>query len=206
MWCELPDLVYPEEEAETLSSLLKLKERGLTDAVCGNIGTLRIALQAGLCVHGGYGLNVTNRIAVSAYQKLGVSDLTLSFEMPYPKMRDLPATIPLGCIVAGHLPLMQFRSCPARTDTGCGKCDGHPVITDRTGRTFRLACHNRRYSTMFNAVPYYTADRQLPELDFYLLYLTDETKDEAMDLYRQVTGREKPDQERTTGMSFRQLL
>lgn len=206
VWCELPELVYPGEEKSVLSRLMKLKQHGLTDAVCGNIGTLRIALQAGLRVHGGYGLNVTNWIAVSEYQKLGVSDLTLSFEMPYPKMRDLPATIALGCIVTGRLPLMQFRSCPARTDTGCGRCDGHPLINDRTGRSFRLECHERKYSTMYNPVLYYTADRKLPELDFYTLYLTDETLDSARSLHRSVTARTKPDTERTTGMSFRSLL
>lgn len=206
IWCELPDLVYPGEEEGIVARLLKLKNRGLMDAVAGNIGTVRLAAQAGLRVHGGYGLNVTNRIAAEAYANLGIADLTLSFEMPYPKMRDLASKTSLGCIIAGKLPLMQFRSCPARKDSGCGKCDGHPMITDRTGRSFRIECHERIYTTMLNSVMYYTADRPLPELDFYTLYLTDESPNEARDLFQLAVNREKSVSERTTGMSFRTLL
>ena len=206
IWCELPEMIYPGEEEKIVMTLQKLKERGLGDAVCGNIGMLRMALQAGLRVHGGYGLNVTNWIAADVYKEQGITDLTLSFEMPYPKMRDLRSEIALGCIVAGRLPLMQFRSCPARKDVGCGGCTGHPQIKDRTGRSFRLECHEKKYSTMFNSVLYYTADRSLPELDFYTLYLTDETQEAARNLYRCVTAAEKPDTERTTGMSFRTLV
>ena len=206
IWCELPDLVYPGDEEDVLNRLLNLKERGLTDAVCSNIGTIRLAAEAGLRVHGGYGLNITNSIAAAVYAELGVTDLLLSFEMPFPKMRDLFSEIPLGCIIAGRLPLMQFRSCPARKNTGCADCDGKPMITDRTGRTFHIECHERKYSTMHNALLYYTGDKQLPELDYYLLYLTSETAEEARKLLQCVAAREKPNGERTTGMSFRSLL
>ncbi len=206
IWCELPDLIYPGEEKKVLNGLLKLRERGLTDAVCSNIGMLRMAAKAGLKVHGGYGLNITNTIAAAVYTELGAVDLTLSFEMPFAKMRDLSSEIPLGCIIAGKLPLMEFRSCPARKENGCADCDGHPLITDRKGRFFQIECHERRYSTMLNSVFYYTGDRKLPELDFYMLYLTDETTEEARELYRSVVMREKLKGDRTSGMSFRTLL
>lgn len=206
LWCELPDLIYPEEEKTVLCRLFKLRERGLTDVICSNIGTLRMATEVGLKAHGGYGLNITNRNAASVYAELGTVDLMLSFEMPFPKMRDLSAKIPLGCIIAGKLPLMQFRSCPARKNSGCADCNGHPLITDRTGRSFHIECHERRYSTMYNSILYYTGDKKLPDLDFYMLYLTDETAEVARKLYQSIVRKEKPEVERTTGMSFRTLL
>ena len=206
VWCELPELCYPGEEEKLARTMQSLRELGVTDAVCSNIGTVRLAQAADMKVHGGYGLNVTNRMAVQAYADMGLCDLTLSFELPYAKMRDLPSPVPLGCIVAGRLPLMQLRSCPARGEKGCGVCSGHPVVTDRTGRTFPLVCHRRSYTTMLNSVPYYAADKRLPELDFYVIYATTETQSEVQGLLDAVLHREPPQGERTTGMSFRLLV
>lgn len=206
VWCELPELIYPMEEERIERQLLALKEQGLTDTVVGNIGAIRLAKNAGLKAHGGYGWNLTNHLAAEVMARMGLEDLTVSFELSYPKMRDLASEIPLGCIVAGRLPLMQLRSCPARKNTGCGTCDGHPVVTDRMGRSFPLVCHNRSYSTMLNSVLYDTADKRWPDLDFYTVYLTIETKEEARMLLSSVLAHEKPDRERTTGMSFRTLL
>ena len=205
-YCELPELCYPLEEETLLRDLQTLAALGVKDAVAGNLGTLRIAKDAGLRVHGGYGLNLTNHIAAEYAAELGLSDLLLSFELPYAKMRDLASKVPCGCIVAGRLPLMQLRSCPARKDTGCGKCNGHPIITDRTGRTFPLVCHDRHYTTMLNSVLYDAADKRLPELDYYEIYLTTETKAEAIALFDSVYRHQKPNCERTTGMSFRTLV
>lgn len=206
VWCELPALCYPHEEEKLADALHALFEQGVRDAVAGNISTIRMAKECGMRVHGGYGLNGTNRLAAEAYAALGLVDLCASFELPFAKMRDLSSPIPLGCLVAGRLPLMQLRACPARTDRGCGSCDGKPVVTDRMGRTFPLVCNGRRYSTMLNSVPYYVADKRLPELDFYTVYLTTESKEEAKRLFDSVVAARPPEGEHTTGMSFRTLL
>ncbi len=206
IWCELPDLCYPMDEERLSEQLKSLYALGVRDAMLGNIGMVRPAREAGMRLHGAFGLNVTNRLACEQYAALGFESLTVSFELSYPKMRDLHSSIPLGCIVAGRLPLMQFRSCPARTATGCGACNGSPVLTDRTGRTFPIVCHQRQYSTLLNSVLYDTADKRLPELDYYQIHLTIETKEEAKALFESVLRGEKPEAERTTGMSFRNLL
>lgn len=206
VWCELPALCWPGEEPKLVETLRTLSEQGVRDAVAGNIGTIRLAKEAGMRVHGGYGLNVANRLAAAAYAELGLVDLTVSFELPFAKMRDLSSHIPLGCIVAGRLPLMQFRSCPARSEKGCGACSGAPTVTDRTGRSFPLVCHARQYTTMLNSVPYYAADKRLPELDFYTVYCTTESREEAQRLTEAVLRRDPPTGEHTTGMSFRVLL
>ena len=150
-------------------------------ALAENIGAIRLAKEAGLVPIGGYGLNVTNSDAIEAYRGMGVEALFVSFELSAPKTRDLLSTIPLGMLAAGRLPLMQLRSCPARSDKGCGSCSGRPVVTDRKGASFPLVCRDRRYSTLLNSVPLYLADRlnEVSGVDYMLLYFTDETPSEV---------------------------
>lgn len=203
---EIPILVYPEEEPRIAETLRALKEKGLRYALAENIGAIRMATEAGLVPIGGTRLNVTNSDAIEAYRNMGVATLFVSFELSVPKIRDLGSALPLGMIVAGRLPLMQLRSCPARSDKGCERCDGRPVVTDRKGATFPLVCRNRRYSTLLNSVTLYLCDKPLPPLDCFAVYLTIETKEEAAALIRSAIRKDPPDMPHTTGLAFRKLL
>jgi putative protease len=203
---EIPILIYPDEEEKTRTTLRSLKERGMQFALAENIGAIRLAKEAGLAPVGGYGLNVTNSDAIEAYREMGVKALFVSFELSAPKARDLQSAIPLGMLAAGRLPLMQLRSCPARSDKGCGSCSGRPVVTDRKGASFPLVCRDRRYSTLLNSVPLYLCDKQLPPLDFYAVYLTIETAEEARALIRAAANGDAPGSPHTTGLAFRKLL
>ena len=203
---EIPILVYPDEEPRMAEKLTELKARGLVYALTENIGAIRMAREAGLIPVGGYGLNVTNSDAIEAYRNMGVAAQFVSFELSAPKIRDLRSDMPLGMIVAGRLPLMQLRACPARTDQGCANCGGRPTVTDRKGATFPLVCRERRYSTLLNSVPLYLCDKQLPPLDFYAVCLTVETKEEAAALIRSAIAGDPPEMPHTTGLAFRKLL
>ncbi len=202
---EVPALVYPDDEAAMKATLAALKSLGVRDAIAENLGAVQRITESGLCAHGGYGLNVVNRVALAAYAELGLSSMTVSFELSMPKLRDLISTIPLGCIVYGRLPLMQLRACPARTDAGCGKCDGSPVVTDRTGRTFPLVCHARRCTTLHNAVPLALADKSLPPVDFYTLYFSTESPSACRARLDDVLAHAPCTYEHTTGLAFRNL-
>ncbi len=203
---EIPILIYPDEEPRIAETLCTLKEHGLVYALAENVGAIHMAKEAGLIPIGGFGLNVTNSDAIEAYHEMGVSAQFVSFELSAPKVRDLNSLIPLGMIVAGRLPLMQLRSCPARSDKGCGTCDGRPVVTDRKGATFPLVCRERRCSALLNSVPLYLCDKQLPPLDFYAVYLTIESKEEAARLIRSAIAGDPPYMPHTTGLAFRKLL
>ena len=203
---EIPILIYPDEESKTAETLRLLKANGLRYALAENIGAIRMAKEAGLIPVGGYGLNVTNSDAIEAYKEMGLCALTVSFELSAAKARDLNSELPLGMLVAGRLPLMQLRACPARGDKGCGDCEGRPDVTDRKGARFPLVCRERRYSTLLNSVPLYLCDKQLPPLDFYAIYLTVESKEEAAALIRSALNGEPPTGPHTTGLAFRKLL
>ena len=206
LWAELPQLVWPLEEQTILDRLIVLKEKGLTDAVVGNVGELIMAQQAGLTVHGGPTLNVTNSLSLEAYENMGLADTTVSFELPVKMGARLGGTKPRGILAYGRLPLMQFRACPARTEKGCGSCAGRPELVDRKGVTFPMVCHDRRYTTLLNSVPLYLGDKSLPPFDFVTLYFT--TEDAAVcrrvfDGFRQGAA---PWFDRTSGLAFRTLL
>ena len=203
---EVPTIVYPFDTDAVREDLLRLKSLGITMGVAENLGAVRLLEEAGLLVLGGTGLNVTNSKSMEWYRSLGLLDVTASFELPMAKIRDMEASLPFGCIVYGRLPLMQFRACPAKTAVGCGPCDGAPTLSDRTGRTFPLQCNERRFTTLYNSIPLYVADKALPPLDFYTLYFTVESRGEAEDVYRRVKTQSPLDAPHTNGAYYRTLL
>ena len=162
---ELPAFCPVEQEETVMRTLRRLKEYGLTAALCGNLGTLLMAREAGLAITGDYGLNIINSPAARQAAELGCAELTLSFECERTAARSLESPVPLGIIAYGHLPLMLLRNCPGKTAAGCGDCRGINHITDRRGEDFPLQCGQRQYTHLLNPRPLFLSDR-LPEWDF----------------------------------------
>lgn len=162
---ELPAFCPAEQEETVMRTLRRLKEYGLTVALCGNLGTLLMAREAGLAITGDYGLNIINSPAARQAAEFGCAELTLSFECERTAARSLESPVPLGIIAYGHLPLMLLRNCPGKTAAGCGDCRGVNYITDRRGEDFPLQCGQRQYTHLLNPRPLFLSDR-LPEWDF----------------------------------------
>ncbi len=206
LWAELPQLVWPLEEQAALDRLMALREKGLTDAVVGNVGELAMAQQAGLTVHGGPTLNVTNTLSLETYENMGLADTTVSFELPVKMGAKLGGRRPRGILAYGRLPLMQFRACPARGEKGCGSCAGRPELVDRKGVVFPMICHDRRYTTLLNSVPLYLGDKAVPPFDFMTLYFTTEDAATCRRVFDGFRKGESPWFDRTGGLAFRTLL
>ena len=162
---ELPAFCAPQQEEAVMRALRKLKEQGLTAALCGNLGSLLMAREAGLRIIGDYGLNIINSPAAQQAAALGCDEITLSFECERNAARNVDSPIPIGVIAYGRLPLMLLRNCPGKTAAGCGDCRGINHITDRRGEDFPLQCQNRQYTHLLNPRPLFLSDR-LPEWDF----------------------------------------
>ena len=206
LWAELPQLVWPMEEQAILDRLMALKEKGLTDAVAGNVCELVMAQRAWLTVHGGPTLNVTNTLSLEAYEAMGLADTTLSFELPVRMGAKLGGAKPRGILAYGRLPLMQFRACPARGEKGCGGCEGRPELVDRRGVVFPMACHDRRYTTLLNCVPLYLGDKAMPPFDFVTLYFTTEDRETCRRVHESFRRGDAPWFDRTSGLAYRTLL
>lgn len=203
---EVPVLTFPGDEAKTLEALVFLKEKGLKYAVAENIGAIRLIRAAGLIPTGGAHLNITNRLALAGYEALGCADNTLSFELSFGDMAALRGAGKTGFLAYGHMPLMRFRACPARDDKGCGDCKGSASVTDRKNETFRLLCAGRRFSTLFNPVPLYTAGMREPDCDFRTLYFTYESKEECIAVARAYLSGQKLPVPVTAGMYNKKLM
>ena len=186
--------------------LSALQEKGLTDAVVGNLCELILARRAGLVAHGGPTLNVTNTLSLETYEGMGLADTTLSFELPVRMGAKLGGKKPRGILAYGRLPLMQFRACPARGEKGCGSCAGRPELVDRKGVVFPMLCHDRSYTTLLNSVPLYLGDKSLPPFDFLTLRFTTEDGTTCRRVYEGFRQGAAPWFDRTGGLAFRTLL
>lgn len=206
IFAELPPLVFPKDEEKIRKRLSALVELGISDAVCDNIGTLKIAKEAGMTVHGGYGLNILNSVALSEYERLGLVDATVSFELSAGKLRRLGGKIPHGIIGYGYLPLMKTRACPLKKPDGCQKCTGTGKLRDRKGKEFTYLCFERKFGTLLNSLPLWIADREIQGADFMTLWFTTESRERCKKVYDLFIRHEAFDSERTAGLYFRELL
>ena len=204
---ELPAFCAPQQEEAVMRALRKLKEQGLIAALCGNLGSLLMAREAGLRIIGDYGLNIINSPAAQQAAALGCDEITLSFECERNAARNIDSPVPIGVIAYGRLPLMLLRNCPGKTAAGCGDCRGINHITDRRGEDFPLQCQNRQYTHLLNPRPLFLSDR-LPEwdfCDFLTLRFTTETPAECDEVLKMYQTGAAPAGSFTRGLYYRTL-
>lgn len=171
---EIPRAVFSGESG--IIEKLRLAEKsGIKDAVCGNVGAVRMAEEAGLNIHGDFGLNVSNGASLYLCHKRGFKSCVISFETPIREITKAAENgkCESGIIVYGRLPLMLVRNCPVRSFRGCsgGPCD----ITDRKNVKFPLVCSNGA-AEILNSRPLWLCDKKKDiagkGLDFFELYFT----------------------------------
>jgi len=204
---ELPLMVFPGAEDRLRNTLEDLRKEGLKAVIAGYIGTVRMAKELGFAVFGDYSLNVTNSFSCSVLQSMGVSDLTLSFELNLKQAKALRADLPLGLLAYGRLPLMTFRNCPARAITGCAGCSGETAIRDRMRNSFPVTCRKSVYAQLLNALPLYMGDKaaELYGLDFATLYFTVEDAAQCENIVRLYEAHTPYPGNHTRALYFRDL-
>jgi len=196
---EMPSLVY--DFSKYAKKLEKLSEIGIKTLLCDNIGSLAYAREKGFEIIGGFGLNITNSDALAQYEKMGVSEAVCSPEMPFGAVSELYGNMRIGLFSYGYLPLMLLRACPVRAAIGCERCGGKGEISDRYGIKFKVGCHKREYGTLYNSVPHYIGDSNIPA-DFALLFFTNESREEIEKIFYTFVQGEKISK-RTRGLYAR---
>lgn len=203
---EVPHMIFPEYEDRYRGRLRELKAAGVMDVSCDNIGFMSFCLDEGFTVHGSYGLNITNSVALGEYSRMGLADTILSFELSFRRISSMRSSLPVGIIGYGYLPLMYFRSCPLRNEKGCGRCHGYGDVTDPRGNVFRAECLERMYSVLYNHVPLYVGDSRIPAVDFVTLWFTTESPEKISSVTEDFLSGAKPLFGRTRGLYQRDLL
>lgn len=192
----LPRGIFGLEE-KIAGRLEELKKAGVTKALCGNIGTYRLAKEKGLEPWGDFGLNVFNSLSAGEFE-----NTILSFELTTKQANAINGNN-TGLIVYGRLPLMLTRNCPIKSSVGCKACKGR--ITDRMGCDFPVMCDDYPCVEIFNSVPVYMLDR-LNEIktDFAHFCFSTETREQVekiIDLYnKNKKEKTKPDFKYTRGL------
>ena len=202
---ELPAVLFPENEDEERGRLRRLSEAGLTSVYAENAYGIRLGRELGLKIFGGAGLNVLNTPALEYYRELGLSAVTVSFELRMNRISALGGSLPRGYIAYGKLPMMRVRSCPARAARSCSKCDGHPHLTDKTGADFDILCHKRRFQTILNSVPLHIGGKSQAKCDYKLLWFTTETQEERERIFGEIRDNRESKYPRTGGLYYREL-
>ncbi|MDR3209654.1 MAG: U32 family peptidase [Oscillospiraceae bacterium] len=188
----LPRVLTDAETPRVLRILEAARKIGFTDALCGNLGQIIAARTLGFNVRGDFGLNVYNSQAIRAARDLGLTSVTLSFEMSLPQIRDAAKPIDTEIIAYGRLPLMLTENCVIKLTAGCSSCENFGGISDRLGVIFPIVRESKCRNVVLNSKKLFLADR-LPDIAAVGLWgarlmFTTENARECADVFRAYRG------------------
>lgn len=197
---EIPRGLFGKEQ-EIAEKLKKLKKIGVKKALCGNIGSYKLAKDLGFEVYGDFGLNVFNSKTARE-----INSPILSFELTIDSANAIN-TDDTGIIAYGRVPLMLTRNCPVKNNIGCAKCQKNGKLTDRKGIEFPVVCSPYPCVEILNSVPIYMADRMHEiKTDFIHFYFTNESLEEVEKITELYKNESKPPFDYTRGLYYRGVL
>lgn len=202
----LPRVVFGDDEKYLSERLTECKHLGIMHLSTGNLGGVYLGRKMGFVLHGEFGLNIANAGCLAEYERLGLSDCLLSFELSLARARAVGGTLPRGLLIYGKLPLMVTRNCPIRL-SGCKDCKGFGTLTDRKKEVFEVRCTGRRYSEIFNSKPVYLADKmeEVNGIDYGLLSFTSEGAKQVDRILLRYTQTHEPMENITRGLYYRNV-
>ncbi len=135
----LPRIVHDGELDELIHGLQLVRRAGIRDALVGNLGLIRVALECDFRVRGDFGLNLYNSRAMDMAKGLNLTSATLSFEMTLPQIRDISKPLDTELMIYGRMPLMISENCIMKNRTGQCVCHlGAQKLVDKTGAEFPI--------------------------------------------------------------------
>lgn len=197
---ELPRAGLFGEKLE--ARLKKAKQAGFTAALVQNLGQLNSVKTAGLKVILSNSINIFSSHSLKTAENLGASFTMLSPELTKEQINKVYPFVPTVLFAYGRLPLMLTKNCPCSFD-GCKDCNQDRFVTDRKGISFPVKCRSG-FSELFGDRPIWLADRlQEFNVDAFLLYFTDESKERIESVINSYKNSYAPDTEFTRGMYYR---
>ncbi len=196
---------FISNENEIIQKLTAVKQMGINHIMVNNVAYIPIAQKLEFIPHGDFGLNVFNSYTANLFAKMGINDLTLSFELKLGQISEIKSVVPVGIIAYGQLPVMLTKNCPIKNEIGCSKCK--KTLVDRTGRCFKIECHGN-YTELLNSQHLYLADRlgEIKNVDFITLYFTDEKPSEIENVIYEYRNGCTKKENITRGLYYRGVL
>ena len=152
----IPPVIFDTELDRVRALLKNAREKGVTDALIGNISHYALCRELGFTPHADFRMNILNSQSASLHRSLGCSSLILSPELTLPQIRDLNDGL---AIVYGRIPLMLLERCFMKENFGCEKCS-RCSFTDRLGMNFPLMREFEHRNLLFNSVETYMGDKK----------------------------------------------
>ncbi len=149
---EIPRATFSVDE-KVIKSLKKVREIGVKNALCHNIGAAYICKRMGIDFHLSFAMNIANSVSLMWAKEYGASDVEVSFELDVDRINALKSSIKKGVFGYGYIPLMITRNCPAKSaKASCATCKKDIKLQDRKGEKFIIKC-NKIVTEILNCVP-----------------------------------------------------
>jgi len=155
----LPRIIYDSEAEDIRRKLSRLFDRGINECLCGNIGHITLAREAGMNVRADFGMNVFNSWTMDAVARANVLSATASFEMRLSQIRDLQKMCDTEIIAYGRLPLMVSDQCVIKHSAGKCRCQTPAQMSDRMGSVFPVVKEYGCRNVIYNAHKLFLADK-----------------------------------------------
>lgn len=156
----LPGAVTDTELPDFKKTLMRVRERGVTQALLGSLGLIRPAREAGLTLRADFGLNVANSWTLAIMKMVGFSSVTASFQLSAAQIRDLSKTADTEMIAYGRVPAMLTDHCIIRNSSGRCSCGTPTSMGDEFGNVYPVekafGCRN----VIYDSQKIFLADRQ----------------------------------------------
>ncbi|HPS75288.1 MAG TPA: DUF3656 domain-containing protein [Oscillospiraceae bacterium] len=156
----LPRVITDSEAPKVQAMLEGLFDRGVNEALCGNLGHIMLARRARMKVRGDFGLNLYNSWALATAAQTGLLSVTASFELRLSQIRDLAKCADTEMIVYGRLPLMVSDQCVIKQSAGRCTCQTPAQLSDRMGSVFPVVKEFGCRNVIYNAHKLYLADKK----------------------------------------------
>jgi len=165
----------------------------------------------GFNIRGDFSLNAYNSYTMGVLKSMGLSGVTLSYELMLSKIRDMAKPIDAELLVYGRQELMITENCLNGGIEGCGKCGRIRYITDRRGEKFFIRGEFGCRTCVLNGHVLYLLDKLediVPTgITHIRLNFTNETKDEISRIFSQISSQDgyTPD-DITRGLYYKGVL
>lgn len=156
----LPRVITDNDVKGVYDALVRLFDRGVNEALVGNLGHAMLARKAGMKLRGDFGLNVFNSLTLDTIAQAGFISATASFELRIAQIKDLAKSVNTELICYGRLPLMVSDQCVIRHSAGKCACQNPGELADRMGSVFPVMREYGCRNIIYNAHKLYLADKK----------------------------------------------
>ena len=156
----LPRIINDRQMKEVYSTLQRLFDYGVNEALVGNLGQIMMARAAGMKLRGDFGLNAFNSYTLEMLNQMGFLSATASFELRIAQVKDMAKPLDTELIIYGRLPLMVSDQCIIKESAGRCACQTPAQMADRMGSVFPVVKEYGCRNVVYNAHKLYLADKK----------------------------------------------